>query len=256
MKRYKPNPAYYDHEFAHQEMLQEDVPFFLDHLAPRQRVLELAVGTGRAAVPMALAGHRVLGIDHDRRMLGVAARKREAAGVAEKQLRLAHGDLLDFDLGESFDWVALLFNTFLVFTRLEDQDRVLSNVREHLKPRGRFWLDVFQPNLALLAREVTKDLEPMAFYVPGLDRTVFKSTEVRPDPARQVQRITYHYTWFDGDGGRHDERSSFDLTFLFPRELQILLERNGLEMTHLYGNYDGSALDADSPRMIACCRRR
>lgn len=42
---------------------------------------------------------------------------------------------------------------------------------------------------------------------------------------------------------------------LFPRELRILLERNGLAIEHLWGNYDGSPLGANSPRMIArCCR--
>lgn len=255
-KRYRPNPLYYDHEFAHHEMLAQDVPFLLDHLPPRQRLLELAVGTGRAAIPIAQAGHRVLGIDNDRKMLELARRKRDAVGIAERQLRLIQADLLDFDLGESFDWVVLLFNTFLVFTSLEEQDRVLQRVRKHLRPRGRFWVDVFQPNLELLSREVSTDLEPAVFYVPELDRTVFKSTEIRPDPARQIQRVTYHYAWFDRDGQRHDEQSSFDLTFLFPRELRLVLERNGLEIEHLYGNYDGGRLNADSPRMIACCRKR
>jgi hypothetical protein len=43
------------------------------------------------------------------------------------------------------------------------------------------------------------------------------------------------------------------MTFIFPRELQLLLERNGLKIEHFYGNYDGSKLNADSPRMIVCC---
>src|SRR5688572_7044076 len=110
MKRYRPNPAYYDHEFDQQEMLRRDVPFLMDHLPPKQRVLELAVGTGRAAIPLAQAGHRVTGIDNDRKMLDLAARKRDVAGLSERQLRLRQADLLDFELGERFDWIALLFN--------------------------------------------------------------------------------------------------------------------------------------------------
>jgi len=42
---------------------------------------------------------------------------------------------------------------------------------------------------------------------------------------------------------------------MFPRELQLLLERNGLRIEHLYGNYDGSAITPDSPRIIASCAR-
>lgn len=254
MKRYRAIPDYYDFEYAHQDMLQQDVPFFLDHLPPRQSILELAVGTARAAIPLAQAGHRLLGIDDDPRMLAIARHKRDALGLKERQLQLVQADVRQFELGRRFDWITIFFNTFLVFTTLEQQDQVLSAVRRHLKPKGRLWIDIFQPNLALLAQDVSTDLEPMTFYVPRYDRTVFKTTEVRRDPARQIQRVIFHYTWFDNLGQEHRQRTEFDLTFLFPRELQLLLERHGLKLEHLYGNYDGSTLTADSPRMIACCR--
>lgn len=252
--RYRAIPEYYDFEYCGQEMLQHDAPFLMQHMGRRQSVLELAVGTARAAIPLAQAGHRVVGIDSDPRMLKIAQRKRDIAGVSERQLALKRADILKLDLRDKFDWVCLLFNTFLVFTSIEQQDRALSAIRGHLKPRGRFWLDIFQPNLPLLSRPKTAGLEPLLFYVPQFNRTVFKSTEVRPDPTKQVQRITYHYVWFDQFGREKRQDTAFDLAVMFPRELELLLERNGFPIEHLYGNYDGSPLDADSPRMIACCR--
>jgi hypothetical protein len=45
------------------------------------------------------------------------------------------------------------------------------------------------------------------------------------------------------------------MTWLFPRELQLLLERNGFYIDAMFGNYDGSELSANSPRIIARCRR-
>ena len=92
------------------------------------------------------------------------------------------------------------------------------------------------------------------FYVPEFDRTVCRTTEVRPDPAKQKQRVIFHYTWFDGFGKEKRQKTEFDLTFIFPRELEMLLERNGFRLEKLYGNYDGTDLDADSPRMIALCK--
>lgn len=236
-------------------MLRHDVPLFLDHLRPRQSVLELAVGTGRCAIPIAQAGHRVVGVDKDARMLAIARRKRDAVGLSPKQLELVHGDMLKLELGRTFDWVAVFFNTFLVLTTLEQQDRALQTVRRHLKGRGRFWLDIFQPNLELLSRDRSAGLDPMAFYVPELDRTVSKVTSVKRDVAKQIQRVAFDYTWFDARGGEHHQRTEFDLTFIFPRELRLLLERNGFVLERLYGNYDGSELKADSPRMIACCAK-
>jgi hypothetical protein len=137
---------------------------------------------------------------------------------------------------------------------LEQQDRALKNIRRHLKPTGRFWLDIFQPNLTLISHDESKGLQPKTFYVPALDRTVFRSTDVRRDPASQIQRVTFNYIWFDKNGREIREKRTFNLTFLFPRELRLLLERNGLQIEKLYGNYDGSKLNANSPRMIASCK--
>src|SRR5258706_6896928 len=235
-------------------MLQSDVPFLLKHLKPKQSILELAVGSARAAIPLAQAGHRVVGIDNDPAMLQLATQKRNSVGLKEKQLRLINQDILSLNLKQKFDWIILLFNTFLIFTTLEQQDRALQQIRRHLKPKGRFWLDIFQPNLALIAQDESNNLQPKTFYVPSLDRTVFRSTDVRRDPASQIQRATFNYIWVDGNGRQIQQKRTFNLTLLFPRELRILLERNGLQIEELYGNYDGSKLNANSPRRIACCR--
>ena len=127
-------------------------------------------------------------------------------------------------------------------------------VRRHLKPDGRFWLDLFNPDLNLLAVPRSIGLDPHVFHVPALGRTVTSTTDIRRDAVAQTQEVTFNYTWFDADGRRHRERNRFTLTWLFPRELRLLLERNGLEIEHLYGNYDGSGVTDRSPRLIASCR--
>lgn len=259
MKHYRAIAEYYDAENAGHRVLEEDVPFFLGQLPTRrQSVLELAVGTGRAAIPVAQAGHRVVGIDYAADMLAIAGRKRDAVGLGERALSLVHGDLLKpkLDLGPRFDWVCIFFNSFLGFATLEQQDRVLAFARRHMKARGRFWLDVFQPDPTVLARPVSRGMEPTLFYVPDLNRTVLKTTDIRQSPESQVQRVTFRYAWIDARGVTHRERTEFDGTYIFPRELRVLIERNGLRIEHLWGNYDGSPLHANSPRMIArCCRR-
>lgn len=249
--RYRAKAEYYDHEIERLKWLENDVPFFLKRAGkPQREILELATGTARAAIPLAQAGHRVVGVDYAADMLAVARRKRNAVGLSDAELNLFRRDVLRVDLRRRFDWVCIFFNTFLAFTTLEQQDRVLQTVRRHMKPKGRFWLDIFQPNLALLASDESRRKDPSIFYVPRFERTVYMDVDVKRDPSRQLQTITFNYRWFDRHGAEKREKTRFDLTFIFPRELRILLERNGLRIRKMWGGYDGKPLNPDSPRMI------
>lgn len=248
--------AFYDFENDRHPILKQDVPFFLG-LLPRRRqtVLELAVGTGRAAIPIAQAGHRVVGVDEAAKMLEVARRKRDTVGIPERGLRLIHADAKTVRLGEKFDWVAIFFNSLLGFSTLDQLDAVLTNVRRHLRPRtGRFFFDVFHPDHLRLAREHEAEIEPDLFYVPTIGRAVYRQTEIRRDVGRSVMHVQFRYRWFDDAGREKRATMKFDATYLFPRELRILLERNGLEIESLWGNYDASPLTSGSPRMIGIAR--
>lgn len=256
MKRYHAIADFYDAENARYAMLERDVPFFLGQIPRRgQDILELATGTARAAIPLAQAGHRVVGVDYADDMLALARRKRDAVGLTEKQLALAPGDILTLDLGRRFDWVCVFFNTFLAFTTLDEQDLALQTIVRHLKPRGRLWLDVFNPEARIAALEDATGLDPGVFYVPASGRTVYTTTEVRRGDRPQVRRLTTRYAWFDSDGHERRRKIEFDLTFHFPRELQLLLERNGFRVERLFGDYGGGDVTPNSPRLIArCCR--
>src|SRR5436189_6473540 len=100
MKRYRAIADYYDAEYDRNPMLEQDVPFFLGHLPGkrRQRVLELACGTARAAIPVAQAGHQVVGVDYAQEMLDIARQKRDSVGLTDKELTLARQDILRFNL--------------------------------------------------------------------------------------------------------------------------------------------------------------
>lgn len=255
MKRYRAIAEYYDAEYADSPMLQQDVPFFLGQLPRRrQSILELCVGTARAAIPIAQAGNTVVGIDYAADLLSIARRKRDFVGLASNALELIEANALDLQLNRQFDWVCIFFNTLLAFTTLDEQDRLLQVVRLHLKPNGRFWLDIFNPDIRLLARTELKGIDPHLFYVPTLDRTVQSTTDIRYHPAEQIANVVFNYTWFDQHGRKRIEKNRFNLTWMFPRELQLLLERNGFEIEYLFGNYDGSEVKDDSPRLIARCR--
>lgn len=254
-KSYKAIAAYYDAEYAHLEYLEKDVPFLLSRMGTKsRRVLELAAGTGRASIPMAQSGHSVVGADYDADMLAIARRKAEFVGVGEKKLRFVEGDMCKLRLkGEEgkFDWCVILFNTLLAVPTLDGLDEVIETCRWHLKKGGKLWVDVFNPDLSLLAEGNSWGLDPVTFYVPEMDRTVSRVSDLEDVGGAwtQVRRVTFHYRWFE-EGEEKNRRVAFEMTWIMPRELRMLMERHGFAVREVFGNHDGSEVEAGSPRLI------
>ncbi|MBC7784694.1 MAG: methyltransferase domain-containing protein [Burkholderiales bacterium] len=256
-RSYEAIAEYYDAEYESNQILDNDVPFMLQHLPKRsQSVLELCCGTGRAAIPIAQSGHRVVGVDYDANLLEIARRKRDSVGIEPRQLDLVRGNVLTLKLGKTFDFAFLIFNTFLNFTTADEQDQLLDAVVAHLKPRGRFWIDIFYPDLTILAAQHHAHFDSATFYVPSLDRSVHRVTEIERSADRpQVQRVTFHYTWASTDGRINREKIEFDMTWMFPRELERLLHRHGFFIEQMYGDYDGSAVTPESSRIIVLVKK-
>ncbi len=254
-RRYEAIAAYYDAENEADPALRRDVPLLLDELGKKARdILELGAGTGRVAIPLAQAGHRVVAVDAAADMLEIAARKRDFLGIRPETLEWVSADILDLRLSRRFDWVCLMFNTLLNFTTLEQQDRVLRSAVRHLRPRGRLWVDIVQPSAAMLGIDSARDLEPTLFFVPETGESVMKLTDIRRLSQGQGQRVTFRYESLDPHGRRRRRRVGFDMTFFSPRELRLLLERHGFAIEQMYGNYDRRPVDAQSPRILARVR--
>jgi SAM-dependent methyltransferase len=257
-KHYRAIADFYDAEYESSSILDHDVPMLLRHLPKRkQRVLELCCGTARAAIPLAQAGHAVTGVDIDADLLAIAKRKRDSVGLADKQLKLVKSDVLTLRLAERFDLAFLIFNTLLNFTTLAEQDRLLENVARHLKPGGRFWIDIFYPDLSILGTPHHEHFDSATFYVPSLDRSVHRVSEIRRSDERpQLQHVTFHYAWADDRGEMVRQEIQFDMTWMFPRELTLLLERHGFTVEQMYGDYDGNDVTPESSRLIVMAKKR
>ena len=124
----------------------EDVGFYVDEaLASGGPVVELAVGTGRIAVPIARAGIDVIGVDSSPAMLLVARAAADEAGVSSRvDLRL--GDLREPPVTERVPLVICPFRSLLHMETEDEKLRALRAARALLEPEGRFVFDVFSPS--------------------------------------------------------------------------------------------------------------
>src|SRR3954462_4051311 len=197
----------------------EDVGFYVEEAERAgSPVVELAVGTGRIAVPTAAAGVRVIGIDSSPGMLDVCRRRAEAAGVSE---------LLDLRLGELEappvdERVGLVTCPFRSFLHLGDEDarlRALRAARELLLPGGRLVFDVFAPSAEDIADTHGRWLE----REPG----IFE----RADWDAEARTLTLSVRGASG-------ATSFVLAWLSNDEWWALLEQAGFQVVACYGWFD------------------
>jgi SAM-dependent methyltransferase len=230
----------------------EDVPFY-EGLARAcdGPVLELGVGSGRVAVPLAQAGYRVVGVDTSRPMLAKARLHAAAANIAADRLELLEGDMTRLALDERFGLVFIAADTFQHLLTAAAQRACLEAAARHLLPDGLLALSVRSPASVSWedAGYATPLLHDWTRRDPATGDLISRFVSAHADPARMCREMTYFYDRI------HDgvvRRTLFQTTLRYSTqaELEALLQLAGLRVTHVYGDYDLSPVGAATDNLI------
>lgn len=219
-------------------------------------ILELGVGSGRVAVPLARAGHRVTGIDIDEAMLHRARQRAEAAGLSDR-LRLVHADIVGSRLPDAGSYrLALLgLNSLFLLASRSAQAAALETLAEHLGSGGLAAVDVWLPDEEDLQRYDGRLLLDAVVEDPATGRTVTKTWSASHDPADQSVTLTTIYD--EGLPGRPAVRwvRRDGLRLVTADELVGFAEAAGLRVETLAGGYDLRPLTPGDERAILVARR-
>ncbi len=247
--------AFYDYEW---QELTEDIGFIAGECGEAgMPVLELACGTGRVTIPVASGGLEIWGVDNSRRMLEIFEEKlKTLPSEVAARIHPVFGGMEDFSLDRKFRCAFVPFNSFLLLTSREDQNRCLRNVYHHLEDDGTFIVDIFSPRFDLCAQEKSDIRFLRHFYYPPEDLAIIQWEYVERNMAEQVMSIDFLYEWYDRGGTLKRAARSLKMAVIFRYEMQHLLEKNGFEVVRFYGNYDRTPFSMKSPQMIFICRKR
>ena len=228
MDEYAAFAAIYDDWASH---MTEDVPFYLELVREADGpVVELAVGNGRVAVPIAQAtGKTIIGIDRSPAMLALAREKATEAGV---ELELHEGDMRDFALDEPAALVYCHFRAMLHRPTWSDKRRVFDRVAAALAPGGRFvWNSfVFNPGIAAAndgVWDVQHGIRHRVDHHPGDNRL----------------DITLE------SGG------SVSLWWVTKSEWEGLIDVAGLDVEALYGDFERAPFNEQSGEFVWVARK-
>lgn len=197
------------------------------------RACEFAIGTGRVALPLRARGVEVAGIDNSPAMLRVLRGKPGADRLTVVQGDMAAGDVPPGD----FDLVYLVFNTITNILTQAGQVACFRNAARHLRPGGRFLIEVFVPDLRR--------------FPPGAQAQVFHLEDERAgldtlDPV--TQRLTsHHFSVVNGEGRvfRSHHR------WAWPSELDLMAELAGLRLQDRWAGWTREPFTADSPSHVS-----
>lgn len=207
--------------------------------AEPQSVLDLCCGPGRHSVPFAKRGFQVTGVDRSPFLLHKA---REYAAAENVDVEWIEHDMRTFRRRECFDLVINLFTAFGYFDDAAENQAVLGNVFESLRPGGTFVIDT-------LGKEtLARTFQPtVADEVPGAGLMIQRCT-VCDDWSRVASEWL---TIRDGTVRTHRFRH-----WLYSgRELKEVLRTAGFAEVQLFGNLGGINYDSEAQRLVAVARK-
>ncbi len=210
----------------------------LYRLAAGGRVLELGIGTGRLALPLAQMGVEVHGIDSSDAMV---ERLRAKDGGAE--IPVTMGDFRDVPVDDTFSLVFVAFNTFFGLTSQDEQIACMRNVVERLEPDGVFVIEAFVPDPArfdrgqrLAALKVdTNEVQLEASRHDPVAQTVHSQQIIVTEGSTSMVPVVIRYAW--------------------PSELDAMALVAGLMLRERWGGWRGEAFTSASTGHVSVYAR-
>jgi len=205
---------------------------FLAGVAGDGPALELGVGTGRIALPLAAQGIAVHGIDLSEAMV---ARLRAKPGGDELEVTI--GDFATTRVEGTFSLVYLVANTIMNLTTQDQQVDCFQNAAAHLEPGGCFVIEVLVPGLQRLPageRYQAFDVSPTHLGFDEIDVA--------------TQRLTSHHFWID-DGEAQVFSPPF--RYVWPSELDLMARLAGMSLRERWGGWEREPFTAESAKHIS-----
>ncbi len=217
-------------------------------------ILEIGVGTGRIALPLAKDGMEIVGIDLYEPMLKVAQQRALDVAPLDGSLKLIQADMRDFDLKRKFPVVTIPARTLLLATTEEDQIDTLCRAGQHLEEDGTMAFNLFYPDPEMLADDPDEEFLLEVVEKPDGGRYVLTAKN-HFDLDSQLNHGTQIAEELDPKGEvlRRQELEVV-VRYLYPEQVISMCQRVGLDVIEMWGDFEGSDLDEESDEIVVLAR--
>ncbi|WP_369405493.1 class I SAM-dependent methyltransferase [Aneurinibacillus tyrosinisolvens] len=218
-------------------------------------VLDLACGTGRFLVPMAMQGIEVVGVDSSDKMLAKAKAKAEIAKVVDR-IAFVEADMRSFELERTFPLVMVPYRSFLHLLTVKDQVAALRQIRKHLAKDGLLALNIFVPLIKHLYEQEERSSTRGIYPIPGSEDRLVVWDYTRYDHFQQIAEIIRQYERTNKSGELIQRViAPFHIRYIFPMELHHLLKLAGFSVVSRYGDFKKAAFGPESTELIIVAKK-
>ncbi len=204
----------------------------LAELAGDGRALELGIGTGRIALPLAARGVPVAGIELSEAMVDQLRAKPGGADIP-----ITIGDFATAEVDGTFRTAYLVFNTIMNLTSQATQVACFRNVATHLEPGGTFLIEVMTPRLQSLPSGETMQVFDASEDHWGVDEV---------DVATQ-RSVSHHFRKIDGTF----ELRSMPFRYVWPSELDLMAQLAGMTLRDRWGGWHREPFTSESRQHVS-----
>ncbi|MES5926707.1 class I SAM-dependent methyltransferase [Bacillus cereus group sp. MG9] len=249
LSEYK-NPKRYDIE----NKSFSDFPFLLSWAQKlniqNEWILDIACGTGRVTIPFIEKGYQMIGIDIHEGMLAEAKSK----SASLKNIKWLQQDCLQLSVEEAIPLAFMVGHGFQHFLTNTHQNQLLASIHNVITDNGIFIFDTRFPSKEELIQPSTEEYWTTITDEKGRRCDLY--TEMSYDSIQQIQHYITTRRFYEADTLVEELKTTIDLRYTYPQELERLLVANGFELLQIYNDWEGNELQEDCYSMVVVCQKK
>ena len=209
-------------------------------------ILELGCGTGRISFELARRGADITCVDISTPMLN---RLRESAKAEQLNIRVIEQDIINLSIDELYSLIIMPFSAFVNVNDQKCQLKVLTNVRNHLKPTGKLCFDIFVPNYEYMIK--TNGISYLKKKIKTKEGRILWNIQSKYDFVTQKVQKENVIEMYDNNGVLQ-KKYCLPHTFRYvtAAELSLMLKLSGYSTYHLFGGFEKQTLDVNSSEIV------
>lgn len=221
----------------------DDIPFYQRLIPfPDATILELGCGTGRVTLPLIRFCQYIHGIDLSPAMLAISHEKLRDAGIPDSKARVEVGDISDFHLGRTFDFIIAPFRVIQNLETEQEIDGLFHCIHDHLASGGSVILNAFRPNRDPedLRKQWIRDEEIIDWEVPVEGgKLVCLDRRPRMDKEKLILYPELIYRRYEGEKLTEEARLRLIMKCYYPQAFEQLIIDHSFTIINRWGGYAG-----------------